>query len=140
MPSLPRRVCSHPGCHALAGTGGRCTRHPLEERKAWASTTTSSTARGYGRAWQARRRVVLARDPICKLCNRAPSTEVDHIKPKRRGGGDELENLQGACTPCHRDKTERDKRVWASPEGQRRGGRPGGAVTEPNVTGLETGG
>ncbi len=31
------------------------------------------------------RRAVLARDPICKLCDNALSTEVDHIVPLSQG-------------------------------------------------------
>lgn len=56
------------------------------------------------------RRVVLARDPICKICNRYPSTIADHIKPHRgvRSMFCDLDNLQGLCKPCHDTKTARE--------------------------------
>ncbi|MGH8644846.1 MAG: HNH endonuclease [Gammaproteobacteria bacterium] len=41
------------------------------------------------------------RDPVCCICQRAPSTDADHITPKRRGGADAMENLQGLCGVCH---------------------------------------
>ena len=45
---------------------------------------------------------MLARDPICKVCGNAISTEVDHITPLADGGNPyPLEGLQGICSPCH---------------------------------------
>lgn len=60
--------------------------------------------------WRDLRTLVLARDPVCKICERAASTVADHIKPHR---GDrtlfcDLENLQGLCAPCHSIKTARE--------------------------------
>src|ERR1700756_1909496 len=56
------------------------------------------------------RRNILQRDPICKRCNRAPSTVADHIYPHK---GDwklftNLNNLMGVCKPCHDEKTGRE--------------------------------
>lgn len=51
--------------------------------------------------------LVLARDPICKICNRYASTIADHIKP-HRGNWElftDLNNLQGLCKSCHDTKT-----------------------------------
>jgi 5-methylcytosine-specific restriction endonuclease McrA len=49
--------------------------------------------------------MILARDPVCTLCERAASTEVDHIKPRHLGGDDTEENLRGVCGECHGGKT-----------------------------------
>lgn len=53
--------------------------------------------------------MVLARDPLCRiavLCGGlAPSTDADHVVPRRLGGDDTMENLQGACHACHSYKT-----------------------------------
>ncbi|MFZ9960249.1 MAG: HNH endonuclease [Candidatus Limnocylindrus sp.] len=72
--------------------------------------TTSSTARGYGYAWQQKRRVVMANaGGLCAECRRhgrlTPATDVDHIKRKADGGTDELGNLQALCKDCHEAKT-----------------------------------
>jgi 5-methylcytosine-specific restriction enzyme A len=52
------------------------------------------------------RRLVLRRDPICKGCDNALSTEVDHIIPREDGGADyDMQGLQGICSDCHVAKT-----------------------------------
>lgn len=56
---------------------------------------------------------LLSKEPICRLCKNAAATEVDHIEPLSKGGGNEIENLQPICRPCHIDKSliERNKRA-----------------------------
>jgi 5-methylcytosine-specific restriction enzyme A len=72
----------------------------------------SSTARGYGFAWQKLRLVILERD--CYLCQCAecakrqvplPANEVDHILPKAQGGTDDESNLRAVNTECHKRLT-----------------------------------
>jgi 5-methylcytosine-specific restriction enzyme A len=53
--------------------------------------------------WTATRRRVLIRDPICRLCGQAPSTEVHHPE---QGVEDEA-LLMGVCSPCHAAVTAR---------------------------------
>lgn len=71
----------------------------MHPKVAWAGSTRRSRLPP---DWERRRRTVLARDEICRLCNDALSTEVDHIKP---GDDHSLDNLQGVCQECHKDKT-----------------------------------
>lgn len=50
-----------------------------------------------GRAWEATRKRILARDGfVCVVCG-SPATHVDHIVPKAAGGTDEESNLQAMC-------------------------------------------
>ena len=67
-------------------------------------------------AWQRLRLVVLAEEPICKVCGERPSTDVDHIKPLALHPKLALvrENLQGVCEPCHGAKTREEERVGAN--------------------------
>jgi 5-methylcytosine-specific restriction protein A len=65
----------------------------------------SARQRGYDAAWEQLRQVVLLREPFCRACKVRESTQVDHILPRRAGGGDELENLQALCASCHSKKT-----------------------------------
>ena len=105
--------CAEPGCPA-ATNGGRCRKH----RRAYERRRGTSAQRGYGGGWRALRAAVLARDPICKLCGRAPSTEADHKIPKAQGGQDTMENLQGLCKPCHSRKgVQRDGGFGRVPQG-----------------------
>jgi len=119
--------CAEPGC-GVASPERYCERHRKQRRgttqrgnsarggRAYgaealesiarvAGTRVSAARRGYGRRWQRLRLVVLKRDPVCRACGREASTDVDHILPKRAGGPDSLENLQGLCGPCHSRKT-----------------------------------
>ena len=51
--------------------------------------------------FQRNRKIVLADNPVCVWCRRAPATEVDHVTPWDAGGTDDLENLVPACKPCN---------------------------------------
>jgi hypothetical protein len=64
--------------------------------------------------YQRNRPIVLREQPTCTVCNRQPSTQVDHIIPVDAGGGHELENLRGICFKCnntlgHRYVTQRNE-------------------------------
>jgi 5-methylcytosine-specific restriction endonuclease McrA len=56
----------------------------------------------HSKRWLMVRKAVLSRDPLCVLCDRAISTDVDHIVPMSEGGDEySLTNLRGLCGPCH---------------------------------------
>lgn len=69
--------------------------------------------RGYGHSWVKLRDAILKRDVLCQPCIKAgrttAATQVDHIKPKARGGTDDPANLQAICSDCHRAKTDADE-------------------------------
>ena len=75
----------------------------------------SSTARGYGYAWQQLRLSALERDNgLCQIFLKAKiitvADAVDHViskaECKRRGTrSDYLDNLESICNPCHERKT-----------------------------------
>ncbi|HCB2355492.1 MULTISPECIES: HNH endonuclease [Enterobacter] len=47
----------------------------------------------------------------CAYCGNTLSIEsmhIDHIKPKKRGGNNDLGNLNGSCRPCNTAKGDRD--------------------------------
>lgn len=72
---------------------------------------SKETQKWYKRAhWTRLRTVVIHRDPVCKICNRAPSTIADHIKPHKGEWSlfSDLDNLQGICKTCHAKKTARE--------------------------------
>ena len=57
---------------------------------------------------------ILREQPVCTVCNKAPSTQVDHITPIDAGGGHDPSNLRGVCAPCnnrlaHQYVTQRNK-------------------------------
>lgn len=68
----------------------------------WAGSTRSARLPS---DWQARRRIVLARDHrTCRRCGEW-ATDVDHITA---GDDHDLANLQALCGPCHRAKSARE--------------------------------
>lgn len=56
------------------------------------------------KGWAKIRLAVLERDCYtCQYC-RAPATEVDHIVPRKHGGGEDMDNLVASCVRCNRSK------------------------------------
>lgn len=68
-----------------------------------------------GRRWMSMRHVVLVEEPVCMICGRRSSTEVDHIIPVCKGGTDIRDNLQGVCDECHAEKTAKDLGIKPPP-------------------------
>jgi 5-methylcytosine-specific restriction endonuclease McrA len=100
-----------PRCGNQAKPGkARCVDHYREyerQRSARRCATTNSIFKT--KRWAMARKAVLARDPICKVCDNAISTQVDHIVPLEDGGDPyRLEGLQGICDRCHWAKTARE--------------------------------
>ena len=62
-----------------------------------------------GRRLDRARALVFQYQPLCAVCQRAPSVELDHIVPLSLGGSDDGDNLQGLCKACHREKTARER-------------------------------
>jgi 5-methylcytosine-specific restriction enzyme A len=111
MPQAAPHPCNHPGCPAVV-FGAYCAAHDRARQQAQDKQRGSSHARGYGARWRKLRDLVLHEEPICRVCKRKASTDVDHIVPKSRGGTDARANLQGLCKPCHSTKTAKEDGGW----------------------------
>ena len=92
----------------------------------WSSI--SRHQRGYDNEWVKRRKRILERDcGLCQVCAKLGKVtigkQVDHIKPRSKGGTDDDENLQTICNDCHKIKTLQDegktmtRRVTIGPDG-----------------------
>ena len=108
IPKLPPRPCTSARCREMAVKSGKCEAHQPPPWKSSEGKTASE--RGYGYKWKKVREKALKRDGhLCQECFKAGrvtmATEVDHIFNKKRGGTDELFNLQSLCNPCHKVKT-----------------------------------
>ena len=111
MPTRILSPCSEPRCPDAGTDRGRCPRHADEHRRLLDTPLRRSERAFYASPdWRALRYAVLLRDPICKLCGRARSTQADHKTPRSQGGADTMENLQGACLSCHSRKTAGENR------------------------------
>lgn len=60
-----------------------------------------------------RLKIALLQDFKCNLCGQVLGKyfEVDHIVPFSLGGLTTIENLQGVCKSCHKQKTKVDGSV-----------------------------
>ena len=83
MPTRPPAACTDPRCPNTRP----CPAHPP---RTWAD-------RKMPPGWQATRRRILARDPTCRACGLAPSTEVHHTDPP----AEDDDHLAGLCSLCH---------------------------------------
>lgn len=107
MPTAAPRACSTPGCPSRVTATAPCPRHA---RVPWLGAGRGST-----RAWRVRREQILREhDYLCIACRAEGreqfAVEVDHVVPVRRGGTDDLENLQPLCAGHHHAKTHADRR------------------------------
>ena len=50
---------------------------------------------------------------LCGVTNKEMAMDVDHIKPRSRGGSNERSNLQALCTRCNRSKRDRSEINYA---------------------------
>jgi len=120
MPKRPPRPCAVPGCPELVYEGSRCDKHRLQRPP---DNRPNATRRGYGFAWQKKRKAWLEKHPWCVDLygihheQKVKAIIVDHIVPLRQGGRDDETNYQSLCVTCNNRKTARD--------GSRRGGRGG---------------
>ena len=103
--------CAAPGCGQLVPRGqSRCPSHKRQGQQAYDRARGTAAERGYDAAHRNWRAQILARDPICRACGRAPSTFADHVTPLSRGGQKlDLANGQGLCARCHQSKRGRER-------------------------------
>ena len=84
----------------------------------WHRRGANDSKRLRGSAGVKDRARILWQEPMCRVCDKAASVQVDHITPLSKGGTDDRDNKQGICKPCHDAKTARE----------------GGYETRPKVT------
>jgi 5-methylcytosine-specific restriction protein A len=110
------KPCLNTGCGVLHRNRSRCDSCQAKYDQQTQADRGSSTTRGYGSDWRKIRAKVLAAHQkawpgICPGWQREPHLSddltVDHVKPKSKGGTDELENLQVLCRPCNSAKHNR---------------------------------
>ncbi len=62
--------------------------------------------------WKKQRLRVLARDGwTCTYCGE-PATEVDHVIPRKVGGGHDMDNLVASCRACNLRKGARSEGLF----------------------------
>ena len=89
----------------------------MTDRAPWSTSTRSVPG-----SWKTMRMRVLRRDRFrCYICGKPGADEVDHIVPLAAGGTHHYGNLAAIhAEPCHRQKTEREKRAGIARRSTRR--------------------
>lgn len=102
------------GCPNLVYVGSRCEEHQLPRDRTHETVRASSSKRGYGSNWKAKRDAYAKAHPWCAdpyglhQGQRVPMKIVDHIKPLKQEGRDDETNYQSLCGTCHNYKTAHD--------------------------------
>ena len=99
--------------------------------KSWASSDSSgrSDEPAYGPEWAATRKKVLQRDnytctnSACRVVHRPPyhgRLDAHHIRARREGGPDTVDNLRTLCKPCHaREHKHLERMGYGQPKKRR---------------------
>lgn len=118
MPNVAPHPCAVRSCPNLAeGNERYCIAHQKQFAARQDDERGTASQRGYGARWRKLRMMVLARNPFCADPYHIHggqlvlATDVDHVVPKRLGGQDTFENLEGLCHSCHSRKTADEIRV-----------------------------
>jgi 5-methylcytosine-specific restriction protein A len=103
------KICSTPGCVAIAVNGGMCDACYQRNQARYAGETdglrqSARSTRLYDRDWQKIRARWLKLHPFCVFCGKK-ATEVHHIIPLRDGGTHADDNLRSFCKPHHSSHT-----------------------------------
>ena len=100
----PARAC---GSCGQAFRGRHCVPCERVRKKRGGTRWSNAGASFYKSArWRRIRADVLRSSPVCVVvgCD-SRATAVDHIVPRRLGGGEDRANLQALCGSCHSRKT-----------------------------------
>lgn len=111
-------------CKALVRDGSsRCDQHKVVAGSFADARRGSRHARGYGSAWDRKRKRIMERDGgLCQPClsvgRITRASDCDHKLNKERGGTDDDDNLQAICKECHSAKTSCERRGidWPGPQ------------------------
>lgn len=105
-----RKLCSDPTC-----TNVQPCAIPGHSRQPFAGSARDRGQRISGGRRQARARYIIRRDDtICHVCGLPGADEADHIVPLAHGGADNADNMAAIHRePCHREKTDRERRQTA---------------------------
>jgi 5-methylcytosine-specific restriction protein A len=101
--------CLSPGCRALRQPPARyCAIHNKEVN----AEQKSSKLFYHSAVWRKVSRAFKSCHPICAVCGREPTQEIDHIVRLKDGGLPyDWSNLQGLCSSCHAVKRSAESRI-----------------------------
>jgi 5-methylcytosine-specific restriction protein A len=118
VPTLPKRICKHPGCMVTTVNSTYCEAHKAQHDKDKDRYRKNANDRGYNARWQKVSKLYLKEHPICecdecvKVGRLTTANVVHHVIPHH--GNYELfwdqDNWQAMNKRCHDRHTSIEKR------------------------------
>lgn len=106
------KPCKEPRCpNIVTGAGRYCQQHAGQDIP-W-DGARRQRLRLYGSArWQRLRKIKLAKNPMCEICNRQLAVQVHHLLKARDNPEQQfnMSNLQSVCLLCHARETQKETR------------------------------
>ena len=113
MPYKPKTNCKYPQCPNLIETKDRyCPECKKMVNLQYEKTRETAVKRGYDTRHKKWRSMVLARYPICDICNGAISTVAHHRDNNAKNNA--MSNGQGLCKSCHDRLHAKKGERWGS--------------------------
>ena len=113
-----KKLCSHPGCHAVfEGSGFKCKEHrPLFKSKAVIDKHNKENQKFYRtKQWITVRKSHISEYPICEYCQRKAAIQVDHFLEYDMDACREYiaddQNLISTCLSCHLEKGRKIRKL-----------------------------
>ena len=108
MARLMGRACAYYQCASIVRTK-YCAQHKHIQSDVSRGTRGTTSQQGYGITWQKIRKIHLLNHPLCTDCKEhgivKAAREVHHKLELRRGGTNDIDNLQSLCKSCHSKRT-----------------------------------
>jgi len=115
MPYAPARPCRNTRCpRTTLAADGYCGPECRGKARSSPSTRAAHQRHYHTTAHRRWRAIILERDPVCKHCHNALSTEADHIltwwnQPDPYAYALDPRNGQGLCKVCHNQKSRKEQ-------------------------------
>lgn len=110
MGGILGKPCREPRCSAIVtGKDNYCEKHKPAK---WVQGGQAPERLTFysGERWQKLRKIKLAQNPICEICNGRFATQVHHLSKARDdlAGRYDMNNLQSVCVWCHAKETQKE--------------------------------
>lgn len=112
MGGILGKQCKSPRCaQIVTGTGRFCEVH-ADQDVPWQGAKRTRLRFYSGARWQLIRKLKLAKNPICEICQRKLAVQVHHLEKARESieRRYDLDNLQSVCLVCHARETQKETR------------------------------
>ncbi len=100
-----------------------CDAHMPPEEPKWSRRKKAKDPFYDSKEWKQIRAKKIKANPVCEVCNDAPTQQVDHVIPMFKNPALKLsyDNLQSQCRSCHAKKSQKESREYIRNKRKREG-------------------